>query len=70
MDSVSASVNLPLHHKFQKFSLAPAHPGDPGKRAVKQLWWWLLVSSVSSSILICEGASIASVLLPVLSNLE
>jgi len=30
--SVSASVNLPLHHKVQKFSLlAPAHPGGPGK---------------------------------------
>jgi len=27
---VSASVNLPLHHKVQKFSLAPAHPGGPG----------------------------------------
>ena len=42
MVGVSASVNLPLHHKFQKFSslLAPAHPGGPKKRAVKWLWWW------------------------------
>jgi len=32
---VSASVNLPLHHKVQKF-----HPGGPGKRAIKRLWWW------------------------------
>ena len=40
MVSVSASVNLPLHHKVQKFSSFTAHPGDPGKRAVKQLWWW------------------------------
>jgi len=30
MVSVSASVNLPLHHK--------AHPGGPGKRVVKRLW--------------------------------
>jgi len=22
--------------------LAPAHPGGPGKRAVKWLWWWWL----------------------------
>jgi len=36
MVGVSASVNLPLHHKVQKFS---AHPGGPGKRVVKRLWW-------------------------------
>jgi len=36
--SVSASVNLPFHHKVQSL-LAPAHPGGPGKRAVKWLWW-------------------------------
>jgi len=35
---VSASVNLSLHHKAQKFFLPPAHPGGPGKRAVKRLW--------------------------------
>jgi len=40
MVSVSASVNLPVHHKVQKSLLAPAHPGGPGKRAVKWLWWW------------------------------
>ena len=28
---VSASVNLPLHHKSRGFLLAPAHPGGPGK---------------------------------------
>ena len=37
MVGVSASVNLPLHHKVHKFSLAPSHPGGPGKRAVKRL---------------------------------
>ena len=38
MVGVSASVNLHLHHKVQKFSSGPAHPGGPGKRAVKRLW--------------------------------
>ena len=40
MVGVSASVNLPLHHKVQKSRsslLAPAHTGGPGKRAVKRL---------------------------------
>jgi len=40
MISVSASVNLPLHRKVRSSFLAPAHPGGPGKRAVKRLWWW------------------------------
>jgi len=35
---VSASVNLPLHHKVISSLLAPAHPGGPGKTAVKRLW--------------------------------
>ena len=34
---VSASVNLPLHHKSRSSLLPPAHPGGPGKRAVKRL---------------------------------
>jgi len=29
MVDVSASVNLPLHHKVQKFSSGTAHPGGP-----------------------------------------
>jgi len=40
MASVYASVNLPLHHKVQKFSSAPTHPGGPGKRAVNGCVWW------------------------------
>jgi len=52
---VSASVNLPLHHKVQKFSsgtAAPAHAGGPGKRAVKRLWCavYMLVPSPSPFI--------------------
>ena len=39
MVDVSASVNLPLHHiKSRSSLLAAAHPGGPGKRAIKQLW--------------------------------
>jgi len=36
---VSASVNLPLHHKVRSSLLAPAHLGGPGNVAVK----WLCV---------------------------
>jgi len=38
--SVSASVNLPLHHKVQKFSSGTGSAGGPGKGAVIRLWWW------------------------------
>ena len=39
------SVCLPLlispcTMKSRSSILAPAHPGGPGKRAVKWLWWW------------------------------
>jgi len=63
MVSVSASVNLPLHYKVQTFCLlAPAHPGGPGKRAVKWLCVWLcshanIISSIKPeehSILYCH----------------
>jgi len=32
MVSVSASVNLPLHHKVQKFSSGTGSPGWPRKK--------------------------------------
>jgi len=35
---VSASVNLPLHHKVQKFSSGTGSPGWSRKRVVKWLW--------------------------------
>ena len=35
MVGVSASVNLPLHHKFQK--KISSGTGSPGKRAIKQV---------------------------------
>jgi len=37
MVCVSASVNLPCTIKSRRSLLAPAHPGGPGKRAVKHL---------------------------------
>jgi len=41
MISVSASVNLPLHHKVQKFSSGSGSPGGPGKKGRKMVvvWW-------------------------------
>jgi len=39
MVCVSASVNLPLHHKVQKFSSGTGSPGWSRKKAVK----WLCV---------------------------
>jgi len=31
---------FPCSIKSRSSVLAPAHPGGPGKRAIKQLWWW------------------------------
>ena len=38
MVGVSVSVNLPLHHKVQKFSSGTGSPEWSRKRAVKRLW--------------------------------
>jgi len=42
MVSVSASVNLPLHHKVQKFSSGTGSPGWSRKKCHKTVvvWWW------------------------------
>jgi len=50
MVGVSASVNLPLHHKVRSSLLAPAHLGAPGKRAIKR-WWWC--GGIQNSITLC-----------------
>jgi len=41
MVSVSASVNLPLHHKVQKFSSGTGSPGSSRKKGRKTVveWW-------------------------------
>jgi len=38
MVGVSASVNLSCTIKSRSSHPAPAHPGGPGKRAIKRLW--------------------------------
>jgi len=39
MVSVSASLNLPFHHKVQKFSSCIGyHPGGPGKKRKTVVW--------------------------------
>jgi len=40
MVGVSASVNLPMHHKVQKFSSGSGSPGWSRKKGRKWLWWW------------------------------
>ena len=39
---VSASVNLLLHHKVQKFSSGASTPGWSRKKGLKMVvvWWW------------------------------
>jgi len=55
MVNVSASVNLPWHHKVQKFSSGTGSPRwSQKKRAIKQLWWWcymIFLADKNSSIL-------------------
>jgi len=46
MVGVSASVNLPLHHKVQKFSSGTGSPGWPrkvGRETVVVQWWCVVV---------------------------
>jgi len=42
MVGVSASVNLPLHHKVQKFSSGTGSPGWSRRKGRKTVgvWWW------------------------------
>jgi len=42
MVGVSASVNLPLHHKVQTFSSGTGSPGWSRKKGRKMVvvWWW------------------------------
>jgi len=41
MVGVSAIVNLPLHHKVQKFSSGTGSPGWSRKKGGKTVVWWL-----------------------------
>ena len=42
MVSVSASVNLPLHHKVQKFSSGTGSPGWSRKKGRKTVVMWFV----------------------------
>jgi len=47
MVSVSASVNLPLRYKVQKFSSGTGSPGwsrKKGRKAGLVWWWWSIVA--------------------------
>jgi len=48
---VSASVNLPLHHKVQMFSSGTGSPGWSRKKGCKMVevwWWWWLFSECNT----------------------
>jgi len=58
------SVCLPLlispsTIKSRSSLLAPAHPGGPGKRAVKRLWWWWFVLLLGSLLTFCHDKLIS-----------
>jgi len=44
MVGVSASVNLPLHHKVQKFSSGTSSPGWSRKKGCEMAVVWILVT--------------------------
>ena len=57
MVCMSASVNLPLHHKVQKFSSGTGCPGWSRKKGRKTdvvVWWWWLVGLHFSDKCLCE----------------
>ena len=52
---VSACVNLPLHHKVQKFSSGTGSPGWSRKKGHKTVvvWWWWLKQIILTDIVDC-----------------
>ena len=46
--SVSASVDLPLHHKVQKFSSGTGSPGWSRKKGRKMVVLWYFLENVNS----------------------
>jgi len=49
---------FPCIIKSRSSLLAPAHPGGPGKRTVKRLWWWFVFCSL---VVVGEYGGICSV---------
>ena len=64
---MSASVNIPLHHKVQKFSSGTSSPGWSQKKGRKTVvvWWWLfdcVISSVSKDVITtCASRTYANI---------
>jgi len=49
--SVSASVNLPLHHKVQKFSSGTSSPGWSRKKGHGVVWWCIYNNNMHTTSL-------------------
>ena len=47
---MSASVNLPLHHKVQKFSSGTASTGWSWKKGLKMVVVWMVLQTSSSQV--------------------
>ena len=62
MVSVSPSVNLPLHHKVQKFSSGTGSPGGPGKRAVKRIVLWVCGVHLTCHTIMLIGNTTAQIM--------
>ena len=62
MVSVSASVNLPLHHKVQKFSSGTGSPGWSRKKGRKTVVVWWLVFTKCVMVLVNHCVKNGSIL--------
>jgi len=56
MVGMSASVNLPLHHKVQKFSSGTGSPGWSRKKGHKTVVVWLLEIIWNQAMGVCKPA--------------
>jgi len=61
MVSVSASVNLPLHHKVQKFSSGTGSPGWSWKKGRKMVVVWYGVVQQKGSFRRRQGEGVMRV---------
>jgi len=63
MVGVSASVNLPLNHKVQKFSSGTSSPGwsrEKGDKMVVVWWWWCYGASDLEPLTACNITNFTS----------
>jgi len=57
MVDVSASVNIPLHHKVQKFSSGTSSPEwsrKKGRKTVVVWWWWRASKDGMTCVVGCD----------------